>query len=190
MQNNMIEKPQLEISDFRKGEPFIYRCSACGQIFFPPKIGAQKKPWRNFWRPFINIARMSTAVPQRGEAPPQGGTDEMDSGPVNILLVEDNPDVVAADYLRDMLAGAGNREYHLECVDSIASVGASLVQQDVAAVLLDLSLPDSEGLETIRRAQDIAKGRLHRGPGAELMMRNWASRPSGRAPKTIWSRLK
>ena len=76
----------------------------------------------------------------------------MDSGLVNILLVEDNPDDVRL--IREMLAGAGNREYHLECVDSVASVGASLVQRDVAAVLLDLSLPDSKGLETLRRAQD------------------------------------
>jgi PAS domain S-box-containing protein len=83
--------------------------------------------------------------------------DEMDSGLVNILLVEDNPDDVRL--IREMLAGAGNREYHLECVDSVASVGASLVQRDVAAVLLDLSLPDSKGLETLRWAQDIAKGR-------------------------------
>ena len=43
MQNIMIEKPQLEISDFRKGEPFIYRCSVCGQIFLPPEDRSPKE---------------------------------------------------------------------------------------------------------------------------------------------------
>ncbi len=81
----------------------------------------------------------------------------MDSGLVNILLVEDNPD--DERMIREMLAGAENREYHLECVDRVGRIAASLVQRDVAAVLLDLSLPDSEGLETIRWVQDIVKGR-------------------------------
>ena len=81
----------------------------------------------------------------------------MDSGLVNILLVEDNPD--DERLIREMLAGAGNREYHLECVDRVGRISASLVQRDVAAVLLDLSLPDSKGLETIRWVQDIVKGR-------------------------------
>ena len=33
------------------------------------------------------------------------------------------------------------------------------MQRDAAAILLDLSLPDSQGLETIRWVRDIAKGR-------------------------------
>jgi two-component system, cell cycle sensor histidine kinase and response regulator CckA len=81
----------------------------------------------------------------------------MDSGPVNILLVEDNPD--DERLIRETLAKAGHREYHLECVDSVGRVGASLMQRDASVILLDLSLPDSEGLETIRWVQDIAKGR-------------------------------
>ncbi len=81
----------------------------------------------------------------------------MDSGLVNILLVEDNPD--DERLIREMLAGAENREYHLECVDRVGRIAASLVQRDVAAVLLDLSLPDGKGLETIRWVQDIVKGR-------------------------------
>ena len=81
----------------------------------------------------------------------------MDSGPVNILLVEDNPD--DERLIRETLAEAGHREYHLECVDSVGRVGASLMQRDASVILLDLSLPDSEGLETIRWVRDIAKGR-------------------------------
>ena len=81
----------------------------------------------------------------------------MDSGLMNILLVEDNPD--DERLIRETLAEAGHREYHLECVDSVGRVSASLVQRDAAVILLDLSLPDSEGLETIRWVQDIAKGR-------------------------------
>ena len=76
---------------------------------------------------------------------------------MNILLVEDNPD--DERLIRETLAEAGHREYHLECVDSVGRVSASLVQRDAAVILLDLSLPDSEGLETIRWVQDIAKGR-------------------------------
>jgi hypothetical protein len=43
MQNIMIEKPQLEISHWRKGEPFIYTCSACGQKFLPPEDWSPKE---------------------------------------------------------------------------------------------------------------------------------------------------
>ena len=106
----------------------------------------------------MNISRKSTAVAQRGQAPPQGETDEMDSGLVNILLVEDNPD--DERLIREMLAGAENREYHLECVDRVGRSQPLLwCNGTSAAILLDLSLPDSEGLETIRWVQDIAKGR-------------------------------
>ena len=81
----------------------------------------------------------------------------MDSGLVNILLVEDNPD--DERLIRERLAEARHREYHLECVDSVGRVSASLLQRDANAILLDLSLPDSEGLEIIRWVRDIAKGR-------------------------------
>ena len=81
----------------------------------------------------------------------------MDSGPVNILLVEDNPDDVRL--IREMLARAENREYHVECVDRVGKVRGSLMQRDAAAILLDLSLPDSQGLEALRWVRTAAKGR-------------------------------
>ena len=83
--------------------------------------------------------------------------DEMDSGLVNILLVEDNPDDVRL--IRETLAGAENREYHLECVNRVGKVRGSLMQRDAAAILLDLSLPDSQGLEALRWVRTAAKGR-------------------------------
>ena len=81
----------------------------------------------------------------------------MDSGLVNILLVEDNPDDVRV--IREALAGAENRKYHLECVNRVGKVRGSLMQRDAAAILLDLSLPDSQGLEALRWVRTAAKGR-------------------------------
>ena len=81
----------------------------------------------------------------------------MDSSPLNILLVEDNPN--DARLVREMLAQTGRRKYHIDCVDCVGRVSAALRQRDAAAVILDLSLPDSEGLETIRWVQDLAKHR-------------------------------
>lgn len=91
----------------------------------------------------------------------------------NVLLVDDSPS--DARLLRELLeeaAGFSCRISHVECLtDAIAAVGAQ--QFDVA--LLDLRLPDCEGLETVKRfrnaAPDLATVVLTGSDDTELSMR-------------------
>ena len=83
--------------------------------------------------------------------------DEMETGPVNILLVENNS--IEARRIREMLAEAGERKFYVEWVDRVGKVRGSLMRRDAAAILLDLSLPDSQGLEALRWVRTAAKGR-------------------------------
>lgn len=65
-----------------------------------------------------------------------------------ILLVEDDPGD-AALVIRLLREGSGRR-YRLERAETLALARAFLAEQQPAVVLLDLSLPDSHGLDTVR----------------------------------------
>jgi len=67
----------------------------------------------------------------------------------SVLLVEDNPD--DADTLRELFVDA-RAHVRLECVDTLAAALARLAAAPFDLVLLDLSLPDSHGLQTVERA--------------------------------------
>ena len=71
--------------------------------------------------------------------------------PTNLLLIEDNPE--DAGLIREMLG-----EYRLTCVDRLSEGLERLDAGGVDVVLLDLSLPDSQGVETFVRARDLAPG--------------------------------
>ncbi|HTS50127.1 MAG TPA: response regulator [Bryobacteraceae bacterium] len=66
---------------------------------------------------------------------------------VRILLVEDNP--IDARLLREMVREGGAGRLHLEHVGLLAEALDFLSQQQFDVVLLDLSLPDARGLETV-----------------------------------------
>src|SRR5579872_1389058 len=66
---------------------------------------------------------------------------------VRILLVEDNP--IDARLLREMVREGGAGRLHLEQVGLLAEALDFLSQQQFDVVLLDLSLPDARGLETV-----------------------------------------
>jgi diguanylate cyclase (GGDEF)-like protein len=75
---------------------------------------------------------------------------------IPILLVEDNPG--DARLMAEMLRDAGSTEFALThvstvraAVEALSAIGASF-----QAVLLDLSLPDEHGLDTIRRVVAVA----------------------------------
>ena len=71
--------------------------------------------------------------------------------PTNVLLIEDNPG--DARFIAEMLKEADNDEFTLECAERL-SVGMEKLRSNFAdVVLLDLSLPDSQGLETLVRFQ-------------------------------------
>jgi phosphoserine phosphatase RsbU/P len=73
---------------------------------------------------------------------------------VRILLVEDNPgDVVL---IREMLRDRPGAGFALTAVARLSAACEVLDEQDFAAVLLDLSLPDSAGLDTFRAIRAAA----------------------------------
>ncbi|MFQ5858400.1 MAG: response regulator [Anaerolineae bacterium] len=70
----------------------------------------------------------------------------MSDTPIKILLVEDNPG--DARLIREMLAEARDAPFHLEWADRLVSGLELLTVDGTDAVLLDLSLPESQGLDT------------------------------------------
>jgi signal transduction histidine kinase len=70
--------------------------------------------------------------------------------PVEILLVEDNPG--DARLLRETLVDARLAQFELTHVDRLAAGLERLAGGGIDVVLLDLSLPDSQGLDTFAQA--------------------------------------
>jgi two-component system sensor histidine kinase UhpB len=68
----------------------------------------------------------------------------------HILLVEDNPG--DARLIQEMLAEAGGQGFAVEWVSRLAEGLARLDRGGIDLVLLDLGLPDSQGLDTFIRA--------------------------------------
>jgi diguanylate cyclase (GGDEF)-like protein len=79
----------------------------------------------------------------------------MDIKPINILLVEDNPGDVRL--VKELLDEDGER-YNLVCADRLESAIKLIENQDIAAILLDLQLPDGAGLETLHAINAVAMG--------------------------------
>lgn len=71
---------------------------------------------------------------------------------IKILLVEDNPG--DARLIKESLKEADTGRFELECADCLSTGLAHIDKAD--AVLLDLGLPDSEGLDTVRRVHEHA----------------------------------
>ncbi|MCF6149666.1 MAG: EAL domain-containing protein [Candidatus Kuenenia sp.] len=63
-----------------------------------------------------------------------------------ILLVEDNPGDVLL--VREMLGDIQSISFNLECTDRLSSAMEKLKREHIDIILLDLSLPDSQGLKT------------------------------------------
>ncbi|MEG3858997.1 sensor histidine kinase [Microcoleus sp. herbarium12] len=73
---------------------------------------------------------------------------------IKILLVEDNP--ADADLLAELLEVSGGVQWELVSVEFLYEAIAQLSKQPFDVVLLDLSLPDSRGLETLTRLREVA----------------------------------
>ncbi len=83
----------------------------------------------------------------------------MADGPLDVLLVEDSP--AHAGLIKEVLAGPPGRlaaptAFRVTHVPHLAAALARLDQAGADVALLDLSLPDSEGLETVRCLQSHA----------------------------------
>ncbi len=71
----------------------------------------------------------------------------MDRRTARILLVEDNPG--DARLIRETLRDAGDEQFHVEHVERLADAGKRLASENFDLILLDLSLPDAQGLDTV-----------------------------------------
>jgi len=78
----------------------------------------------------------------------------MDDQPVRVLLIEDNPG--DARLIRELLADTNNVPFDLRCANRLLTGVEVLGEGGIDVVLLDLSLPDSSGLETLRRVHAYA----------------------------------
>ncbi|WHZ22348.1 MAG: Response regulator receiver protein [Nitrospira sp.] len=76
--------------------------------------------------------------------------------PIKILLVEDNAG--DARLLRELLAEAGADRFILTHVDRLAKGISSIQAGGIEIVLLDLSLPDSQGFDTLLHMHKVAGG--------------------------------
>jgi signal transduction histidine kinase len=77
-------------------------------------------------------------------------------GLLKVLLIEDRPS--AADLVREMLGGDEGLSYELIHVPRLSEGLEQLSAGDLDVILLDLHLPDSQGLETFRRTAARAPG--------------------------------
>lgn len=71
------------------------------------------------------------------------------SGSYNVLLIEDNPG--DARLLQEMLAEDPDSPFRIQCADRLSRAMEVLCAGSVQLLLLDLSLPDSHGLETFTK---------------------------------------
>jgi diguanylate cyclase (GGDEF)-like protein len=67
---------------------------------------------------------------------------------IKVLLVEDNP--ADARLVRELFLDIDANEFELCHVDSLGTAFVALEQQDFDVMLLDLSLPDSQGLHAVK----------------------------------------
>ena len=81
----------------------------------------------------------------------------MDRKTLNVLLIEDSPDY--AELVQQWLSGTGEEiAFTLNWTDSLAAGLDRLAQGAVDVVLLDLGLPDSDGVETFLATRTHAPG--------------------------------
>ena len=73
----------------------------------------------------------------------------MEEQPIRVLLIEDNQGDIRL--IREMLAEASGRRFNLECFDQLSDGLKHLTRNGADIILLDLGLPDSQGLDITRR---------------------------------------
>ena len=73
-----------------------------------------------------------------------------------VLIVEDNP--VDALCIKEALEGTNSTKYAISHVETLAEGKERLEKEEFNVLLLDLGLPDSQGLETFLRMRNSAPG--------------------------------
>jgi len=78
----------------------------------------------------------------------------MEQPPLKVLLIEDNPG--DADLVRERLTDETSVPFHVNWADTLEAARERLAQGGNELILLDLSLPDSQGLDTFRTIRGLA----------------------------------
>ncbi len=74
----------------------------------------------------------------------------------SVLLIEDSPD--SAMLVNHFLSASKIAEFRVVTTPSLQAARSALGRERFDAVVLDLNLPDSRGIETFARVRDIARG--------------------------------
>src|ERR1700688_4830882 len=74
----------------------------------------------------------------------------------NLLLIDENP--VHAEAFREALRNAKDGPFHFDWVHTRAKSLARLREKTIGAIFASLSLPDSQGLDTIDKLLQVAPG--------------------------------
>ncbi len=73
---------------------------------------------------------------------------------MRILLIEDNPG--DANLIREMLLENRGSNFEVECLPRLSAALGRLESGGIDLVLLDLNLPDSDGLDSLHRLRAAA----------------------------------
>ena len=74
----------------------------------------------------------------------------------NVLLIEDSPD--SAKLVNHFLAASKIAEFRVATAGKLQAAREALGRERFDAILLDLNLPDSRGIETYQRVRELARG--------------------------------
>lgn len=80
----------------------------------------------------------------------------MNVKPIRVLLIEDSQFFV--QLVKLLLRDAKHGEFDLNCVESVGAGLERLAKGGIDVILLDLTLPDSAGLETFDRVHQMSEG--------------------------------
>lgn len=80
--------------------------------------------------------------------------DSLSSSISHILLIEDNPDDIRL--IQWIISGIRKSQFKLECVDRLKKALKRLSKGGIDVILLDLGLPDSQGIDTLRSVYNKA----------------------------------
>ena len=85
----------------------------------------------------------------------------MPDKPIKILLVEDNPG--DARLIKETLSESAAGQFELACTERLDLALEHVAQHEIDVVLLDLTLPDSSGLNTFEPVSPFSKPNFQRG---------------------------
>ncbi|MCJ7617015.1 MAG: response regulator, partial [Desulfobacterales bacterium] len=76
---------------------------------------------------------------------------------ISLLIIKDDPDIV--DLIQEIIETTGNFPFSCSSAASLSQGLKMLASNEFDIILLDLSLPDSQGLQTLHKA--LSKGAQH-----------------------------